>query len=59
MALGDEARQFHLHLLKQPIRLNVHLKWIVELARLYGRESVISAIRVAIQFETCSSNPLR
>jgi hypothetical protein len=55
LALGDDARHFHHQLLKQPIRLSVHLKRLVELARLYGRESVISAMRLAIQYETFDS----
>jgi transposase len=54
-ALGDEACQFHLHLIKQPIRATAHVKKIMELARLYGRESVLSAIRVALQYATYDS----
>lgn len=55
MVLGEEACQFHLQLLQQPIRLSVHLKKMMELARLYGRESVISAIRVALEYKTYDS----
>ena len=55
LALGDEAHQFHLQLCKQPVRPSVHIKRIMELVRLYGRESVLSAIRVAIGYETCDA----
>ncbi len=51
-ALGTEAREFHLQLLKQPVKAIVHVRRIVELARLYGRESVIASIRVALQYQT-------
>ncbi len=55
MALGEEARQFYLRLVKLPIRPIVHVKRIVELARLYGREGILSAMRVALQYETFDS----
>ena len=55
MALGNEAHQFHLQLSKQPVRHLVHVKRIVELARLYGRDSVLSAMRVAIEYQTCDA----
>ena len=54
-ALGAEAREFHLQLLKQPVKAIVHVRRIVELARLYGRESVIASIRVALQYQTCDA----
>lgn len=51
-ALGDEARQFYLQLTKLPVRPSIHLKRIMELLRLYGRKSVVSAIKLALQYET-------
>lgn len=54
-ALGAAACQFQLQLIKQPIRPNIHMRRILELARLYGRDSILSAIRIAIQFQTYDS----
>jgi len=51
-AIGEEAREFYLQLTKLPVRTSVHLKRIMELLRLYGRESVVSAIKTALQYQT-------
>ncbi len=51
-ALGEEAREFYLRLTKLPVRPLIHLKRIMELLRLYGRESVVSAIKTALQYQT-------
>ena len=37
-ALGPEARQFHLHLNSQPVKTGVHLRRLLGLAQLYGRD---------------------
>ena len=52
MALGEEARAFQLALSKLPVRTSVHLKRIVQLVHLYGRECVLKAMRDAIHFQT-------
>ena len=43
-ALGPEARQFHLHLRKQPVKTGVHLRRLLGLARLYGTAELLGAI---------------
>jgi hypothetical protein len=48
-ALGPEARQFHLHLKRQPVKTSVHLRWILDLARLYGPAEVCWAIAQALE----------
>jgi len=51
-ALGKEAREFQLALSKRPVRPAVHLKRIVALVNLYGRETVLQAMRLAIEYQT-------
>lgn len=53
--LGPEAGQFHEQLQKLPGRTSAHLRRIVALTRLYGRESVLAAIRIAIRYHTYDS----
>jgi transposase len=48
-ALGPEARQFHLHLKGQPVKTGVHLRRLLDLARLYGPAEVRSAIARALE----------
>jgi transposase len=48
-ALGPEARQFHLHLKGQPVKTGVHLRRLLDLARLYGPAEVRSAIAQALE----------
>jgi hypothetical protein len=48
-ALGPEARQFHLHLKSRPVKTGVHLRRILNLARLYGTAEVLSAIAHALE----------
>lgn len=55
LALGDVAAEFHQQLIKLPLRTNLQLRRIMELVRLYGRESLLSAMRVAIEFRTCDA----
>jgi transposase len=51
-ALGEEARAFQLALSKLPVRASVHLKRIVQLVDLYGRTSVLLAMREALHYQT-------
>ena len=51
-ALGEEAQAFQLALSKLPVRPTVHLRRIVSLIELYGREAVLRAMRVAIEYQT-------
>jgi transposase len=51
-ALGPEARQFHLHLKKQPVKTGVHLRRLLGLARLYGTADLLGAIARALELAT-------
>jgi transposase len=51
-ALGPEAREFHLHLRKQPVKTGVHLRRLLGLARLYGAAEVLGAIARALELLT-------
>lgn len=51
-ALGEDARAFQLALSKRPVRASVHLKRIVQLVDLYGRKSVLQAMREALHYQT-------
>ena len=51
-ALGPEARQFHLHLRRQPVKTGVHLRRLLGLARLYGAAEVLAAISRALELAT-------
>jgi transposase len=51
-ALGPEAQAFQLALSKLPVRASVHLKRILQLVDLYGRESVLKALGEALQYNT-------
>jgi len=51
-ALGPEARQFHLHLRKQPVKTGVHLRHLLGLARLYGTAELLGAISRALELAT-------
>jgi transposase len=51
-ALGPEARQFHLHLKRQPVKTGVHLRRLLGLARLYGAAEVLAAISRALELAT-------
>jgi len=48
-ALGPEARQFHLHLKRQPVKTSIHLRRLLGLARLYGPAEVLAAIARALE----------
>jgi transposase len=51
-ALGPEARLFHLHLRKQPVKTGVHLRRLLSLAKLYGRAELLGAISRALELAT-------
>lgn len=51
-ALGDEARKFHLELRRRPVKTSVHLRRLLNLVRLYGRQDVIAAITQANEYQT-------
>ena len=51
-ALGPEARQFHLHLRKLPVKTGVHLRRLHSLARLYGAAELLGAISQALELAT-------
>ena len=54
-ALGEAATEFYLQLCQRPVRPVVHLRRIMELLRLYGRESIVAAIAKAVQYQTCDA----
>lgn len=51
-ALGPEAREFHRQLCQRPVKTTVHLRRLLSLVRLYGRDEVLAAIRLAHQYQT-------
>lgn len=51
-ALGEEARAFHLQLCSRPVKTAVHLRRLLNLVRLYGRQEVVAAIRRANEYQT-------
>lgn len=51
-ALGDAARRFHLALRRQPVRTSVHLRRVLTLVRLYGRQEVMAALAKALDYQT-------
>lgn len=51
-ALGEVAREFHLELQKRPVKTTRHLRRLLDLVRLYGRQSVLEAIARASEYQT-------
>jgi hypothetical protein len=51
-ALGEAARKFHLELRRRPLKTIVHLRRLLNLVRLYGRQEVIAAITRALDYQT-------
>jgi len=51
-SLGEEARLFHLELRRRPLKTIIHLRRLLNLVRLYGRQEVIAAITRACQYQT-------
>jgi hypothetical protein len=50
--LGPEARQFHLQLKTLPIKTSRHLRRLLALVRLYGRQELIAALARASELQT-------
>jgi len=48
-AWGPEARAFHLHLNRQPVKTTVQLRHLLNLAQLYGRTEVLAAMAHALE----------
>jgi transposase len=51
-ALGAVARQFHLELMKRPVKTSLHLRRLLKLVRLYGPAEVVAALGRAAQLGT-------
>lgn len=51
-ALGEPARQFHLELCRRPVKTTVHLRRLMNLLRLYGRQEVLAALARANEYRT-------
>jgi transposase len=51
-AVGEEARKFHLELRRQPVKTTVHLRRLLNLVHLYGRQDVVAAIARANVWQT-------
>ena len=51
-ALGEEARKFHLELRRRPLKTSVHLRRLLNLVRIYGRQAVIAALTRANEYQT-------
>lgn len=50
--LGPEARQFHLQLKSRPVKTGMHLRRLLALVRIYGRQEVVAAIARASELQT-------
>ncbi len=51
-ALGPVAQAFHLQLRQRPVKTIVHLRRLLGLVRLYGRDEVLAAIAQALEYQT-------
>jgi hypothetical protein len=51
-ALGEEAKKFHLELRRRPVKTSVHLRRLLNLVRLYGRQEVLAAVARANAYQT-------
>lgn len=51
-ALGPEAREFHRQLRQRPVKTSVHLRRLLGFVRLYGRDEVLAAVRLAHHYQT-------
>jgi len=50
--LGQEARRFHLEIRRRPVKTAVHLRRVLNLVRLYGRQDVVTALGRANEYQT-------
>jgi transposase len=51
-ALGPESREFHLHLKGLPIKTGSHVRRLLGLVQLYGRDDVLAAVARALKLKT-------
>jgi transposase len=51
-ALGPLAQAFHVQLCQRPVKTVVHLRRVLHLVRLYGRQDVLAAMAQALQYQT-------
>jgi transposase len=51
-ALGPLAQAFHVQLCQRPVKTVVHLRRVLRLVRLYGRQEVLAALGQALQYQT-------
>lgn len=51
-ALGEETRKFHLELRRRPVKTSVHLRRLLKLVPIYGRQEVVAAIARAHEYQT-------
>jgi transposase len=51
-SLGEEAQRFHLALRQRPAKTLVHLRRLLKLVQLYGRQEVVAAIARANAYQT-------
>jgi len=49
---GPEARAFHLGLCSRPVKTGVHVRRLLQLAKLYGRTEVLAAMARALELAT-------
>lgn len=52
VALGEVAQKFHWKLLQQPVKPQTHLRRLLKLKDLYGREELLPALQQALEYET-------
>ena len=51
-ALGDVAQEFHLKLQARPVQTTRHLRRLLDLVLIYGRDDVLHAIARAVEYQT-------
>lgn len=51
-SLGGSARQFHLELRRRPLKTQVHLRKVLRLVELFGRNDVLAALTQAAEYRT-------
>lgn len=51
-AFGDVARRFHLELRRRPVKTHIHLRKLLHLAQLYGRDDLLAALARATEYGT-------
>ena len=54
-ALGPVAQAFHVQLCQRPVKTVVHLRRVLRLVRLHGRQEVLAAVAQALQYQTCDA----